>query len=65
LSNLGKIYPFVFLGYGISGIAGPYTGGVLYDLFGSYQNGALVAFVLCVLVFAGMLLRQRQSGGTV
>lgn len=62
LSNLGKIYPFVFLGYGISGIAGPFTGGSLRDMFGGYQNPALVAFALCMIVFTGMVLfRNRRS----
>ena len=49
LNNLGKIYPFIFLGYGISAIAGSITGGALKDLFGSYQNSAYVAFVLLYL----------------
>ncbi|MGM0376571.1 MAG: MFS transporter [Bacteroidota bacterium] len=61
LANLSKVYPFVFLGYGISGIAGPFTGGFLRDLFGSYQNPALVAFLLCVVVFLGMLLFRREK----
>lgn len=55
LDNLGKIYPLVFLGYGISGIAGPYTGGWLHDIFGSYQPSMLVASALCVLAFVGMI----------
>jgi len=61
LANLSKVYPFVFLGYGISGIAGPFTGGFLRDLFGSYQNPALVAFILCVVVFVGMLLFRKEK----
>lgn len=61
LSNLGKIYPFVFLGYGISGIAGPFTGGSLHDVFGGYQNPALVAFALCMIVFTGMVLFRKRS----
>ncbi|WP_010664310.1 MFS transporter [Marinilabilia salmonicolor] len=61
LNNLGKIYPFVFLGYGVSGFAGPFTGGVLRDLFGSYQNPALVAFALCIVVFFVMILFFRKQ----
>lgn len=56
LNNLGKIYPFIFLGYGISGIAGPVTGGALKDLFGSYQNSAFVAFALCLVVFVALMV---------
>lgn len=65
LGNLGKVYPFVFLGYGISGIAGPFTGGFLRDLFGSYQNPALVAFGLCMVVFIWMLTAGRIKRKTV
>ena len=61
LANLSKVYPFVFLGYGISGIAGPFTGGFLRDMFGSYQTPALVAFILCVVVFVGMLLFRKEK----
>ncbi len=57
LNNLGKIYPFVFLGYGISGILGPFTGGILKDITGSYQTAAIVAGVLCWVVLFGFLLK--------
>lgn len=40
VNNLGIVYPYVFLGYGIAGIFGPLTGGVLYDIFKNY-NGAI------------------------
>jgi OFA family oxalate/formate antiporter-like MFS transporter len=59
LSNLGKIYPFVFLGYGISGIAGPFIGGLLRDLFGSYLSPVMVAFFLCMIVFSGMIFMRN------
>lgn len=61
LENLGRIYPFVFLAYGISGIAGPFTGGGLRDLFGNYQNAAFVSFVLCVVAFAGIVVYQYKQ----
>jgi OFA family oxalate/formate antiporter-like MFS transporter len=61
LNNLGKIYPFVFLGYGISGIAGPFTGGILKDVTGSYETSAVVATVLCGLVFVGFLLKMFKE----
>ena len=28
VTNLGLVYPYVFLGYAIAGIAGPFSGGV-------------------------------------
>jgi OFA family oxalate/formate antiporter-like MFS transporter len=61
LNNLGKIYPFVFLGYGISGIAGPFTGGILKDVTGSYQASVFVAAVLCVLVLVGFLFKMIKE----
>ncbi len=61
LNNLGKIYPFVFLGYGISGVAGPFTGGVLKDLTGSYQDPAYVAAALCLIVFFVLLMAKPQN----
>ncbi|WP_462318273.1 MFS transporter [Marinilabilia sp.] len=60
IGNLSKIYPFVFLGYGISGIAGPFIGGYLRDLFGNYENSVYVASVLCVVVFIGMLIFSKS-----
>jgi OFA family oxalate/formate antiporter-like MFS transporter len=61
LNNLGKIYPFVFLGYGVSGFAGPFTGGVLRDISGNYQNPVFVAFALCMVVFLAMILFFRNQ----
>lgn len=34
--NLGIIYPYVFLGYAIAGIAGPISGGLLFDFSGTF-----------------------------
>lgn len=55
LENMGKIYPYVFLGYGLSGILGPVTGGFLSDLTGSYIVPAQVAMWLCLIVAAAMI----------
>ncbi len=51
--NLAKIYPYVFTGYAIAGIAGPLSGGVLFDYFGSYIYAVLLA---AVISFSGGLL---------
>jgi len=42
-ANLGIIYPYVFLGYAVAGIFGPLTGGLLFDLTGSFHYGNYVA----------------------
>jgi OFA family oxalate/formate antiporter-like MFS transporter len=46
---LGYVYPFVFLAYGASGIAGPLCGGLLYDMFGNYVASCAVASGLSFL----------------
>jgi OFA family oxalate/formate antiporter-like MFS transporter len=56
VEHLGGIYPFVFLGYGLSGILGPLTGGFLFDISGDYQSSALLSFGLCMLVATGILI---------
>ncbi|MBN1767054.1 MAG: MFS transporter [Prolixibacteraceae bacterium] len=49
LDNLGRIYPIVFLGYGIAGVAGPVTGGVLYDMAGDFKMASLISLLFSVL----------------
>lgn len=47
VDQVGRLYPFLFLSYGIAGIAGPFLGGLLHDWTGRYPAslalGALVA----------------------
>lgn len=46
VKNLGIVYPYVFVGYAIAGIAGPLCGGLLFDSFGSfYYSIGLASFV--------------------
>lgn len=40
---VGTIYPLIFFSYGISGIAGPVTGGAFFDLTGYYSTAIIVA----------------------
>ncbi len=37
VEHIGRLYPFLFLSYGIAGIAGPLLGGLLHDWTGSYS----------------------------
>jgi OFA family oxalate/formate antiporter-like MFS transporter len=43
LMNLGKIYPYIFLGYALAGIAGPLIGGILFDRTGTYTSSVIIA----------------------
>jgi len=57
VSNLGIIYPYVFLGYSIAGITGPIFGGLLFDISGTYFYPV---FLASIMSFAGSLLFLKQ-----
>ncbi|MCX7984539.1 MAG: MFS transporter [Bacteroidetes bacterium] len=63
VENVSTIYPFVFLGYGISGITGPVIGGILHDMSGSYESAALVSFFLTVVavIVYFIIVRNNQK----
>ncbi len=56
--RVGGIYPFVFLGYGLSGLVGPTTAGWLYDRFGGYHAALWLAVALPLLAIALSLVQQ-------
>lgn len=63
LANIGKVYPYVFLGYAIAGIAGPLSGGVLFDYFNEYTYSVLLASLVSIsgsLLFLIYFLRKTQ-----
>ncbi len=43
VENLGQIYPYVFMGYALAGILGPFSGGLLADASDSYTSAILLA----------------------
>lgn len=57
LKNLGIVYPYVFLGYAVAGIAGPFSGGFLFDITGSFSYAIILASIMSLL---GSLLFLRQ-----
>ena len=46
--NLGLIYPYIFLAYGLAGITGPTIGGELFDLTNTYTLSIIVSAIICV-----------------
>ena len=64
VKNLGLIYPYVFLGYAIAGIAGPMSGGILFDLSGNFSYAIALAGLMSLagsLVFLREYLTQRRK----
>ncbi len=64
VQNLGVIYPYVFIGYAIAGIAGPISGGILYDLSGSYFTAILLAGFMSLMgsmLFLHQYFIERKS----
>lgn len=53
VKNLGIVYPYVFLGYAIAGIAGPFSGGLIFDITGTFTAAILLASAMSL---AGSLL---------
>lgn len=64
VEKLGLIYPYVFIGYAIAGIAGPMTGGLLFDTFGSFLYANSIAAALSfvgALIFLFKAMSDRQE----
>ncbi len=55
VETMGRIYPYVFLGYGLSGIIGPAIGGFLSDVSGNYKAPALFSLLLCAIIATAMV----------
>lgn len=65
-AGLGLVYPWVFLCYGLAGIAGPAMGGWIADAFGDYRLATLVAAaVAATAVPLTVLLRRRAGAASV
>ncbi|MEW6236596.1 MAG: MFS transporter [Candidatus Omnitrophota bacterium] len=60
-NSVGRIYPLVFLSYGLSGPLGPTTGGWIYDATASYAYALLIASLLAggaAVAFAVYMRRE-------
>lgn len=54
------IYPWVFLAYGLAGLVGPYVGGKIFDVTGSYTFACFAAAFISVSGAAGYILLRRE-----
>lgn len=61
VSNLSRIYPFVFLGYGFAGIAGPVTGGILFDFAGDFEMASVISLVASLLGVFVFEIHQKKT----
>lgn len=62
--HLAGIYPLVFLAYGLSGLTGPWVGGLIYDQTGSYAGGLLLSLgILLVSIAISLVLLGFFGGG--
>ncbi len=62
VKDLGVIYPYILLGYATGGIAGPFVGGVLYDISGSYKTSIYLASTMSLigsLLFLNNYVKRR------
>ncbi|MFO7657037.1 MAG: MFS transporter [Bacteroidales bacterium] len=61
VGNMGYIYPFVFMGYGMAGILGPATGGYIFDLLFSYSYAAYIAAVISITGAIVFMFSKSES----
>lgn len=67
VANLGLVYPYVFLGYAIAGIAGPFSEGYLYDLSGNFSAAIYLAALMSLagsLLFLISYIRKKRRQAT-
>ncbi len=68
VENLGLIYPYVFLAYGLAGLSGPAIGGRLFDMTQAYTLAIIVSVVVCVVGIAAysfLTHRHKEEGETI
>ena len=59
--RLGVIYGALSLGNGVGGAIGPWFGGVVHDVMGSYRVVFLASVVFCVLGSTFFWLARRPA----
>lgn len=64
VSNLGIVYPYVFLGYAVAGISGPLSGGIMFDFFENYTHAIFLASLMSLsgsLLFLFHYIKIRKA----
>lgn len=59
LSSYDKVYPYIFLDYGLGGIIGSVVRGKVFDAFGSYLSAMIFAFILSLIASIVYVLVNR------
>lgn len=61
VSQVSYIYPIISLGYGIAGILGPFAGGWIYDVSGSYFPAIVLSAAVCLSGMAVYAVFMREK----
>lgn len=61
VANVSRIYPKIFLAYGVAGITGPLAGGWLYDVTGSFLWPVLTASAITAMGAAAAMRGHRSA----
>ena len=62
-ASMARVYPLIFLAYGVAALLGPPIGGALRDAAGS-PVGALLTAAVAALTTGAALFLTRQAGGS-
>ncbi len=61
VDNLGLIYPYIFLAYGLAGLSGPAIGGRLFDMTQTYTLPIVVSAMICAVGIAIYNLLAKKA----
>jgi OFA family oxalate/formate antiporter-like MFS transporter len=54
LASLGRVYPLIFLSYGLAALLGPTLGGLIFDLSGTSDGALMTAAGIAILTALGL-----------
>lgn len=63
--SIARVYPWIFLSYGVSGLVGPVLGGALFDATGSYRLAIVLASAVAVSGLLILIRFRPRPRGTV